>query len=414
VLEHERCVLGSVLLEPGSIHRVSEFIRNGDFKAESHRLIWSEMIALTKKHEPVDLVTITFKDKKYLTELMECVPTADNIEHYAKQVVEQSQKIELERLAREILQQSEDESADLEDLLSLSEKGLLSVRRTTPDTSVSKIGDILVDVYKLIEERADGKGRPMGAPSGMPGLDQIIGGLSDTDLIIVAGRPAMGKSALAMGFAKQVAQSGKPAVVFSLEMSRDQLVMRMMAQEANLNAHLLAMGKLEPDEWQRVAGASSRLSEIPLYIDDSANMTMPKINGICRKFKHEHGGLGLIVVDYLQLLGTSNKEGNRENQVSEMSRSAKLMAKEMGCPVVLLSQLNRGCESRENKRPRPSDLRESGAIEQDADEIYFVYRDCVYSDRADHSEAEIIVAKNRDGPIGTVNCRFDESSVRFY
>lgn len=412
MLQIEQAVLGSILLQPDSYHRISDKLLVSDFQVESNRIIWSQMENLIRDGKPVDLVTLPFENKVYLTELMECVPSAENIEHYANLCIANSKRSELRSKLSAISDRVEDFEEDVDDIITDAEAQILSIRRASDSGSIKKADQLAAEVYKLIEERADEKGTPTGHPTGILSLDQLVGGLSNTDLIIVAGRPAMGKSAFALGLADSIASNGHPTLVFSLEMSSPQLMIRLMSQKSGINAHTLSMGRLSTEEWTKLAKSSGELGEMPLYIDDSACLSLSKIGAISRRFKHEHKALGCVIVDYLQLV-QPDKGGNREQEVAQMSRLGKLLAKELECPFILLSQLNRGCEMRDDKRPRLSDLRESGAIEQDADEVYFVYRECVYDEDADPFAAEIIVAKNRDGPIGRVECTFNAATTRF-
>ena len=433
-LEAEMSVLGGVLLENEALNRALEYLTTPDFYRESHRKIFNALILLSEKGEPADLVTLTavLKDRgeledvggsSYLATLVDYVPTAANISYYCKLVKEKS-------VARKLIEASTDivtrgyEGGDMEEILDQAEKAIFEISENRIRPSYYPVRDILKDTFKSIELLYERKELVTGVPTGYTDLDKMTAGLQPSDLIIVAGRPSMGKTAFALNvveYATTHADNSVPAVIFSLEMSKEQLVQRMLCSLAKVDAGRLRTGHLGESDWPKLTMAAGQLNDTQVFIDDTPAISVLELRSKARRLKAEHG-LGLIIVDYLQLMRGSNPE-SRQQEISEISRSLKALAKELELPVVALSQLNRSLESRTDKRPMMADLRESGAIEQDADVIMFVYREAVYCEECKSREktcekghdkdAEIIIGKQRNGPIGTVHLTFRGEFTRF-
>ena len=433
-LEAEMSVLGGVLLENEALSRALEFLTSSDFYRESHRKIFGALLALSEKNEPADLVTLTavLKDRgdledvggsTYLATLVDYVPTAANIAYYCKLVKEKS-------VARKLIEVSTDiatrgyEGGDMEEILDHAEKSIFEISENRIRPSYYPVRDILKDTFKSIEKLYERKELVTGVPTGYHDMDKMTAGLQPSDLIILAGRPSMGKTAFALNLLENATtHSEKPvtAAIFSLEMSKEQLVQRLLCSIARVDAGRLRTGHLGESDWPKLTMAAGQLTEAQIFIDDTPAITVLELRSKARRLKAEHG-LGLIIVDYLQLMRGSNPE-SRQQEISEISRSLKALAKELDLPVVALSQLNRSLESRTDKRPMMADLRESGAIEQDADVIMFVYRDAVYCDdcksrektcdKGHDKDAEIIIGKQRNGPIGTVHLTFRGEFTRF-
>ncbi len=433
-LEAEMSVLGGVLLENEALNRALEYLTTPDFYRESHRKIFNALILLSEKGEPADLVTLTavLKDRgeleavggsTYLATLVDYVPTAANISYYCKLVKEKS-------VARKLIEASTNivtrgyEGGDMEEILDQAEKAIFEISENRIRPSYYPVRDILKDTFKSIELLYERKELVTGVPTGYTDLDKMTAGLQPSDLIIVAGRPSMGKTAFALNiieYATAHADHSVPAVIFSLEMSKEQLVQRMLCSLAKVDAGRLRTGHLGESDWPKLTMAAGQLNDTQIFIDDTPAISVLELRSKARRLKAEHG-LGLIIVDYLQLMRGSNPE-SRQQEISEISRSLKALAKELELPVVALSQLNRSLESRTDKRPMMADLRESGAIEQDADVIMFVYREAVYCEdcksrertceKGHDKDAEIIIGKQRNGPIGTVHLTFRGEFTRF-
>lgn len=433
-LEAEMSVLGGVLLENEALNRALEYLTTEDFYRESHRKIFNALIILGDKSEPADLVTLTavLKDRgeleavggsTYLATLVDYVPTAANINYYCKLVKEKA-------VARKLIEASTTiatsgyEGGDMEEILDQAEKSIFEISENRIRPSYFPVRDILKDTFKSIEALYERKELVTGVPTGYHDLDKMTAGLQSSDLIVVAGRPSMGKTAFALNlveYATTHADKAVPAVIFSLEMSKEQLVQRMLCSLAKVDAGRLRTGHLGESDWPKLTMAAGQLNETQIFIDDTPAISVLELRSKARRLKAEHG-LGLIIVDYLQLMRGSNPE-SRQQEISEISRSLKALAKELALPVVALSQLNRSLESRTDKRPMMADLRESGAIEQDADVIMFVYRESVYCEdcksrektceKGHDKDAEIIIGKQRNGPIGTVHLTFRGEFTRF-
>lgn len=424
-IEAEQSVLGGVLLQNDAINRVVEVVSPEDFYRESHRKIFSAVLELYQKNEPADLVTVTNLLKKkdmlevvggasYLSELVDMVPTTANIASYGKIVREKAIIRKLIEGASEIVARGYEDQKDVNDYLDQAEKIIFEIAQRRLSQGFSHLKDIVRDSFKAIEELYEKKELITGVPTGYKDFDRLTCGLQKSDLVIFAGRPSMGKTAFALNIVENAAiDAGVLCAVFSLEMSKQQLVQRMLCARAGVDASKLRGGFLAEGDWPKLTRAAGLLSEAPIFIDDSPAMNVLEIRAKARRLQREHG-LGLVVVDYLQLMRSVGRVESREREISEISRSLKALAKELNIPIVALSQLNRGVEARQDKRPQLSDLRESGAIEQDADVIAFIYRDEMYNPNSpDVGKAEIIVGKQRNGPTGKVVLGFQKNLTRF-
>ncbi|WP_199616939.1 replicative DNA helicase [Paenibacillus alkalitolerans] len=425
-LEAEQAVLGAVLLDSVTLITVMELLRPEDFYREAHRRIYESMVDLNGENEPVDLITLATKLQskqqleevggiKYLTELASAVPTAANVHYYAKIVEEKAILRKLIRTATEIVTNGYAGAEDVQDLLGEAEQRILEISNRKSGSGFVSIRDVLMEVFERVETLYNQRGGTTGIPSGFPDLDRMTAGFQRNDLIIVAARPSVGKTAFALNVAQNVAVRAKETVaIFSLEMSAAQLVQRIICAEANVDAGRMRTGHLEGDDWEKLTMAIGTLSEAEIYIDDTPAITVADIRAKCRRLKKEKG-LGMILIDYLQLIAGRGKAGeNRQQEVSEISRTLKQIARELEVPVIALSQLSRGVEQRQDKRPMMSDLRESGSIEQDADIVAFLYRDDYYNQDSEKKNIiEIIIAKQRNGPVGTVELVFLKSFNKF-
>ncbi|WP_058300570.1 replicative DNA helicase [Gorillibacterium timonense] len=425
-LEAEQAVLGAILLDGESLVTAMERLTGDDFYRTSHRYIFDGMISLSEGDEPVDLVTLTAKLQArgqldevggvtYLSELANAVPTAANIDYYAQIVEEKSMLRRLIRAATQIVTNGYASEDDVGGLLSEAEARILEISNRRGGNGFISIRDVLMEVFEKVEFLSQNKGGTTGIASGFRDLDKMTSGFQRSDLIIVAARPSVGKTAFALNIAQNVGVREKETVaIFSLEMGAAQLVQRMICAEANVDATRLRTGFLEPDDWEKMTMAIGSLSEANIYIDDSPSVTVSDIRAKCRRLKKERG-LGMILIDYLQLIHGRSKNGeNRQQEVSEISRTLKQIARELEVPVIALSQLSRGVEQRQDKRPMMSDLRESGSIEQDADIVAFLYRDDYYNQESEKKNIiEIIIAKQRNGPVGTVELAFLKNYNKF-
>ena len=411
-LEAEVSVLGGVLLDNEALSRALEVIKEGDFYRESHRKIFSAVLDLYEKSEPVDLITLAEALKKrevleqvggieYLNSLVNSVPTAANISYYAKIVKEKAILRRLINRATDIVTQVYGTPGSVDDFLDQAERSIFEISEDRVRPSFYPLKDIIKSSFKTIERLYEKRQLITGVPTGFTKLDELTSGLQASDLIIVAGRPSMGKTAFALNIAIHAAvEGGISAAIFSLEMAKEQLALRMLCSEAKVDAHRLRGGFLSESDWPKLTRAAGSLSEAPVFIDDTPGISALEMRAKSRRLKAEHN-LGLVVVDYLQLMRGRADSDTREQEISDISRSLKALAKELRIPVIALSQLNRRVEERGDKRPQLADLRESGAIEQDADVIIFLYRDDVYNkseDNPNKGKAEIIIGKQRNGP----------------
>ncbi|MDY6986857.1 MAG: replicative DNA helicase [Thermodesulfobacteriota bacterium] len=425
-LEAEQSILSAILIENNTLPEVLEILSDQDFYREAHRKIFKAMIELFERNEPADLVTLTnlLKERgeleslggaSYLAELVDAVPMAVNASHYARIVQEKATLRRLIESAAGITTRCFEDRGDVEEILDFAERSIFDISENKVKPSFYSLGDILTETYKAVEEAYENKALVTGVPTGFRGLDEKTSGFQAGDFIVVAGRPSMGKTALALNIARNASlETEEPSAIFSLEMSKEQLSLRMLSAEARVDSSRMRGGFLSEGDLARINRAAGALYDIPLYIDDSPGISALEIRAKARRMKMEKA-LGLIVIDYLQLMQGRRSAERRELEISEISRSLKALAKELHIPVVALSQLNRKVEERTNKRPVLSDLRESGAIEQDADVIVFIYRDEVYNKEEERNKgiAELILAKQRNGPIGTVRLAFLEQYTRF-
>ncbi|WP_369823697.1 MULTISPECIES: replicative DNA helicase [Sporosarcina] len=424
--EAEQSVLGAIFLEPQALITASEILLPEDFYRVAHKKIFETMLVLNDRGQPVDLVTIAEELKvkneledvggiSYITELANAVPTAANIVYYANIVEEKALLRRLIRVATDIVEDGYTREDEVEALLGEAEKKMMEVSNRKNAGDFRHIKDVLVETYDNIELLHTRKGDVTGIPTGFRDLDQITAGFQRNDLIIVAARPSVGKTAFALNVAQNVAtKTDENVAIFSLEMGAEQLVMRMLCAEGNIDAQVLRTGNLEADDWRKLTMAMGSLSNAGIFIDDSPGIRINEIRSKCRRLQQEHG-LGMIMIDYLQLImGSGRGSDNRQQEVSEISRSLKALARELKIPVIALSQLSRGVEQRQDKRPMMSDLRESGSIEQDADIVSFLYREDYYDKETEmQNMIEIIIAKQRNGPTGTVTLAFAKEYNKF-
>ena len=426
-LEAEQSVLGGLMLDNNAWDSVAELVSEQDFYRRDHRLIFSAILQLTREQQPFDVVTLgevltrtgqldDLGGMAYLAELAKNTPSASNILAYATIVRERSVLRQLIKVSNEIADSAYNPSRRVStELLDEAERKVFAIaEQGLQQGGPLPIKDVLKSTVDKIDELFSSEGNLTGLSTGFTDVDEMTSGLQDSDLIIVAARPSMGKTALSMNLVENVMiRSGKPVLVFSMEMPAESLVMRMLSSLGRIDQSRIRIGRLQEDDWPRFNSAISLLAEQKLFIDDQGGLSPIDIRARARRVARDQGGLGMIMVDYLQLMQTPGAS-NRVEEISEISRSLKSLAKEMNCPLVALSQLNRSLEQRPNKRPVMSDLRESGAIEQDADVIMFIYRDEVYNeDTTDKGVAELIIGKQRNGPIGTTRLAFHGQYTRF-
>ena len=433
-IEAEQAVLGAMLIDKEAIAKATELLSADDFYREAHRVIFSAMLELYNKNEAVDMVTVTEilkRDNKlediggiaYITSLANVVLTAANVKYHAEIVAEKSVLRQLVRVSTEIAAMGYEANDDVGTLLDTAESRILEISNRKKKNDFTAINDILMDSVQSIESLLQNKGGLTGLPAGFADLDKLTSGLHPSDFIILAARPSMGKTALALNIVQNVALrahkviGGEPRSVafFSLEMSKEQLVNRMLCAEAGIDSQRLRVGEMHDEDWTHLWDACDTMSRAKIYIDDTAGITAMEMRSRARRLKAEHG-LDLIVVDYLQLMqgsGKRNNSGDRQQEVSEISRSLKALARELDVPVLALSQLSRSVESRQVKRPMLSDLRESGSLEQDADIVAFLYREDYYNPDTENKHTELIIAKHRNGPVDTVNLFFQKQFTKF-
>jgi len=424
-IEAEQSVLGSMLLDKEVIPVVTEILKSEDFYRADHKEIFEAVMDLFDSGEPIDLITVSEQLKirgtidnigglEYLTNIASAVPTTANVRHYAKIVEEKSILRKLIKASSEIVNMGYEASEELSFIVDKAEKSIFDVLQKRGTQGFAPIKDVLVDTFNKLEELYNNKGHITGIPTRFVDLDFKTSGLHNSDLILIAARPAMGKTAFALNIAQNAAvYSGVPVAIFSLEMSKEQLVSRILCSEAMVDSHKVKTGKLEDDDWKKIARALGPLSEAPIYIDDTPGISISEIRAKCRRLKLEKN-LGLVVIDYLQLMQGRGKGESRQQEISDISRSLKILAKELNVPVITLSQLSRAAEQRADHRPILSDLRESGAIEQDADIVMFLYRDDYYNPETDKKNiAEVILAKHRSGSTGTVELTWLGAYTKF-
>lgn len=413
-IDAEQSVLGSILLNKDCISEVADILRPGDFYKEAHANIYAAIMALYSRSEPVDLITLTEELKRrdsmeavggiaYITELSTVVPTTTNVRNYAKIVKEKAILRELIGASYKILEASYADSESVERILELSEKNIFDISQEKSGDNMRPISEVLMSAYEVMEELSRNKGAITGTTTGFTDLDRKTSGLQKTDLVLIAARPAMGKTAFALNLAQNAALKGKSSVaIFSLEMSKEQLIQRMISAQSHVELNKIKSGSLSEDEWPKIIEAMGVLAKANIHIDDTPGISVMEIRSKCRRLKMEKG-LDMVLIDYLQLMESDAGVESRQQEIAKISRSLKIIAKELNCPVIALSQLSRAPELRSDHRPMLSDLRESGAIEQDADIVMFIYRDDYYHEDTEKKNiGEIIIAKHRHGETGTV------------
>ena len=434
-IEAEQSVLGAMLIEKEAIPKVMEILRDTDFYREAHRVIFNAMLELYNKNEAVDMITVTEilkRDNKledvggiaYVTSLANAVPTAANVTYHACIFEEKSMLRKLVSVSTQIASMGYEANDDVKNIIDSAESKILEISNRKKTADFTPINEIVLDSFKSIEALMGNKNGLTGLPTGFEDLDNLTSGLHGSDFIILAARPSMGKTAFALNVvqnvairaAKKVGGAPKTVAFFSLEMSKEQLVQRMLCAEANIDSQRLRIGELRDEDWAMLINTADTLSSANIYIDDTAGITAMDMRSRARRLKAEHG-LDLIVVDYLQLMqgsGKKNNSGDRQQEVSEISRSLKALARELDVPVIALSQLSRSVEARQVKRPMLSDLRESGSLEQDADIVAFLYREDYYNPETENKNiTELIIAKHRNGPVDTVNLFFHKQYTKF-
>ena len=414
-VESEQAVIGSMLTDKEAVSAAIEVLKPEDFYREDNRTIFEAILNLYGRSEPIDIITLKSElssmgkfeavgGLEYIAELPDKVPTTANVEQYIKIAEEKSVLRNLIKTANEIITLGYDQTQEVDGIIDGAEKKIFEVMQKKNQKGYTPIKDILVETFTELEQLYNQKQRITGIPTGFSDLDFRTSGLHNSDLILVAARPAMGKSAFALNIATNAAVRAKvPVAIFSLEMSKEQMTSRILCSEAMVDSNKVRTGKIDDEEWSKLAAASGELSEANIYIDDTPGISIMEIRAKCRKMKIEKN-IGLVVIDYLQLVqGSGKRGGSREQEIAEISRSLKILAKEINVPVIALSQLSRAPEQRPDHRPMLSDLRESGSIEQDADIVMFLYRDDYYNEDSEKKNiAEVILAKHRAGSTGTV------------
>lgn len=413
-IEAEKAVIGSMIMDADAIGAASEIITGDDFYQRQYGLLFDAMVELTGEGKPVDLITLQenlkMKDVpdelcsiEFISELVDQVPTSANVRHYAQTVYDKAALRRLIKANEEIENMCYMNKEPLEDILEVTEKKMFDLLQLRSTEEFVPIKDVVLSVINKIEASAKHKGTVTGISTGFYDLDYKTSGLQPSDLILIAARPSMGKTAFVLNLAQYIAVRNKvPTAIFSLEMSKDQLVNRILSMESKVDSQSMRTGNLSGADWEKLVESAGIISEAPLMIDDTPGISIADLRSKCRKFKLEQG-LGLVIIDYLQLMSGGRHSESRQQEISEISRSLKALAREINAPVIALSQLSRACETRPDHRPMLSDLRESGAIEQDADVVMFIYRDDYYNKDTDKKGiSEIIIAKQRNGPIGTV------------
>ncbi len=429
-LEAEQSLLGSMMISPDAISTATEHVTAEDFYLVSHRLIYAAMLELFQKQSPCDAVTLVEQLRSqgklaeaggasYLAQIVNCVPSAAHCEFYAKIIKDKAVLRALIKLSHELAGSAFEPEVVVNELLDRSENRIFDLNKTRITRPYQPVKSLIDETFRQIQERYDNKERVTGVPSGFQAVDEYTSGFQKSDLIIVAARPSMGKTAFCLNIAQHAALEAKiPAMVFSLEMSASQLVTRLLCSTAHIDGQKMRSGFLADDDWPKLTLAAGALSASPIFIDDTPGAAILELRAKARRAKAQEN-IGLIVIDYLQLITSPGAGGgaqaSREQEISSISRSLKSLARELQVPVIALSQLSRACESRGDKRPMLSDLRESGAIEQDADVVMFLYRDEYYNPKKEDSQgiAEVIIAKQRNGPTGSCMLQFNKSFAQF-
>lgn len=427
-IDAEQAVLGAMLIKKEAIAEVSQILRPEDFYRDAHKIVYEAMLTLFNKNEPADIVTVSdylnnenliekVGGVTFITALANTVPTAANVTYHAKIVREKSDLRHLINTATDIAGMAYESSDDVADVIDKSEKMIMEVANRQNVSAFTPMRDIVMETFDKINVLYESKGGLTGIPCGFTDLDKLTSGLQASDLILVAARPSMGKTAFTLNIGAHVAlKEHKNVAFFSLEMSKQQLVQRMLCSEGGIDSQKLRKGELDKTDWSKLVNVANKVAEAPLYIDDTAGITVMELRSKARRLKAEKG-LDLIIIDYLQLMQGRTGKGatdNRQQEISEISRSLKAVARELNVPVIALSQLSRSVESRQIKRPMLSDLRESGSLEQDADIVMFLYREDYYDpETVNKNITEVIVAKHRNGPVDTVKMFFKKEFTRF-
>lgn len=427
-LEAEEAVLGSILIDKNAIFKVADLLTPKDFYMPANEIIYEAVMELFEKHKPIDILSLRgsleekglLKDvggSSYLAELTNQVATASHVDHYAKIIKEKKVLRDLIKASAEISEDAFEPSLEIEDLLDNIEQKILSISQKSLPQNFVHLKSELKNAYERMEALHQGKGKLRGVPTGFPDLDKILSGLQKSELIVLGARPSLGKTALVLDIARNAAlKGGVPVGIFSLEMSREQVIDRIISAESNVPLWHILTGRLNEDiEFEMIQGALDRLSQSSIFIDDTPSLNVMQMRSMARRLQIEHG-LGLLIVDYLQLIRPRNNIENMVQQVTEISRSLKGLARELKVPVLAVSQLSRAVDQRDNKVPRLSDLRESGSIEQDADVVMFIYRkdrERLDAPPEEQNVAEISIAKHRNGPIGGIKLKFDQERVSF-
>jgi replicative DNA helicase len=424
-LDAEQCILGAILLDNAALSKALEILTEDDFYRGAHRFIYMGMMALSERMEVVDQITLTEYLKScaqleqvggaaYIAELVQAVPSASNIRYHCKIVRDKALLRGLIRTATEVVTKGYDEEGQTDDLVEFAEREIFKLAQGKLGRSFVPVNQIIKESIEIVDRLYSRQEKITGVPTGYTEIDDITAGLQASDLIVIAGRPSMGKTSFSLGIAEHAAiQCNLKVGIFSLEMSKAQLVLRMLSSQAHLDSHALRTGQLTEKDWRYLCDAADRLERASIFIDDSGNLTVQQMRGKARRLKAEHG-LDLLIIDYLQLMQGRSDSESRQQEISDISRALKALAKELEIPVVALSQLSRAVENRKPPIPVLADLRESGAIEQDADVVMFIYRDEVYnSDTEEKGIADILVRKHRNGPTGDRQLFFHDRYAKF-
>ncbi len=425
-IDAEEAILGAILTNPVCLNKVVDLIKPESFYKPANKFVYEAILHLFSKNQAIDIVTVSERlsetdklekvgGRAYINDLALNVITTANVEYYAKIVQEKAIKRELINAGSEIVEMAYDNNS-MEKTLDTAEKLIFNISQQKTTTDMVAVRDLVLTSYEQIEYRYNHRDELIGVPTDFYDLDMMTSGLQKSDLIILAARPSMGKTALALNIAQNVAIKAKKAVaIFSLEMPKEQLVTRMLCSVAEVDTQRLKTGMMQAKDWEKLTTTMNIFADAPIYIDDNAGATVMDIRAKCRRLAMEEKEIGLVVIDYLQLMEGSGSSDDRNQQVSAISRGLKALARELGVPVIALSQLSRAVESRQDKKPMLSDLRESGAIEQDADIVMFIYRDEYYNkeDSENKGKAELIIAKHRNGPVGSVELLFQANITKF-
>jgi len=423
-VEAEEAVLGALLIDPEGIFKVLPFLQSDDFYLQKHRWIYEAIVHIHERRDPIDFLTLTTElDQQaqleatggaaYISQLINAVPSAIGIESYGKLVEQTSVRRRLLDAVSDIARYAYDEALPVEHVVDKSEQALFGVSQKRSTRDLQPIQAVAKSYYDRIEYLYDHRGEPMGVPSGFRDVDRLLGGFQRSDLLILAARPGVGKTSLMLSFALKAAEHRNTVAIYSLEMSAEQLVQRLVASISNINVQRLRLGQLQEEDWPRFTDAIARLSELPIYLDDTPSISVMQLRTKCRRLQSERG-LDMVFLDYLQLMSSESRSDNRVQEVSYISRSLKGLARELDVPLMTASQLSRAVEQRTDKRPVLSDLRESGSLEQDADIVMFIYRDELYNENTEYPNiADLMVSKHRSGPTGTIQLFFNKRLAQF-